>query len=97
MTAMLCEEETCSEALSGNENEENTKGGIDENSHRQDHDSPLSDELTDVRLTDAREVEWGVLAVTNQGHDGIQWVLVRRKEINTNSEGQDELVELVCT
>lgn len=94
MTAIECEKSSCLETLSWNKDEENTECSIDENSHCEDHDSTLGDELANVGFTNAREVEGGVLAVTNQGHDRVQRVLVRRKEINTDGEWKDELLRV---
>jgi hypothetical protein len=80
------EESGCLEALSWDKDEENAERSIDESSHCQDHDGALGDERADIGFADAREVERGVLAVTNKGHDRVQRVLVRRKEINTDGE-----------
>lgn len=94
MTAVECEKNSCLKTLSRNKNEENTECSINENSHCEDHDSTLGDELANVGFTNAREVEGGVLAVTNQGHNRVQRVLVRRKKIDTDGEWEDELLRV---
>ena len=80
------------ESLAGNEDEEQTKGGIDEDCHGQDHDGTLCKELSHVWLTNAGEVEGRVLAEPNESHDGIERILIRSEKVNTDSERKDELM-----
>ena len=80
-----------SEPLPRNEDEEHAKRSIDQNSDSQDHNSTLSKKRANVRLAYAGEVKRGVLAETDEGKNGIQRILIRSKEIYTDSEGQDLL------
>lgn len=74
--------------------EENAECGIEEQRPGEDNKGPSCKELANIRLPYAREVEWSVLAESNEGKDGVQRVLVRGKAVNTNSKGENEL-ELV--
>jgi hypothetical protein len=57
--------------VSGNEDEQETKGGVDKKGDSQNHDGSLGEKLADVGLENSREAEGGVLAEANEGHDGI--------------------------
>lgn len=56
--------------------EEHTERGVDQNGDGENHDRPLSKELTNVGLTNSREVERCVLAEADESEDRIQRVLV---------------------
>jgi hypothetical protein len=75
-----------SQASAWNENEEEAEGSIHENRDGQNHYSAFGKKLADIRLPDAGEIEGGVFAVANESHDGIQGVLVRGEEIDSDSK-----------
>lgn len=73
------------------QDEQNADGSIDEHCHGEDHDRPANEELPNIRLAHAGEVEGRVFAQADQCEDGIQRVLIRRKAVDANCEGEDEL------
>jgi hypothetical protein len=65
-----------SKPLAWNKNEQDTQSGVDEEGHSQHHDCSLRQEATDVGFSNAREIEWCVLAETNERQDGVKGILV---------------------
>lgn len=63
-------------SLSGNEDEEHAEGGVDKEGDGEEHESSFGEKAADVGLADAREVEGGIFAKTQEGENGVQRVLV---------------------
>ena len=80
-----------SESLARDKNEEHAECGINKDCHCQDHDCSFRKKLANVRLADAREVEWRVLAEADECHDGVQGVLIGGEKVDPNGERQYEL------
>lgn len=80
-----------SEAFARDQDEEHAQCCIDEDRHGEDHGRPAGEKLADVRLPHPREVERGVLAVADEGEDGVERVLVRGKAVDADCEREDEL------
>lgn len=64
------------ESLARHKNEEDQKSCVDDDCDGQDHQCTRGEQSSNVRLSDAREVEGGVLAQADKGKDGIQRVLI---------------------
>lgn len=62
----------CLKSLAGHQDEEDAEAGVDQDGDRQNHDRSFGEKFTDVRLADTREVEGGVLAVSNKCHDRVE-------------------------
>jgi len=79
------------QALAWHEDEEAADSYRDSQEHDHDSDGAPVQRLLDEWLSDAVEVEEGVLAESSQGEDWVKHVLVREDEVNGDSEWEDDL------
>lgn len=82
---------TALETFARNQNEEDAEGRVDEQRDSEHHDGALREELPDVGLSYPGEVKGRVLAVSDEGEDGVQRVLIRGKEVDAEGKGENEL------
>lgn len=77
--------------MARHEDEEADDGNADGDGDEQDHQGAAVEQVADVGLFDALEVEEGVFAQADEGEDRVETVLVRGEEIHADCERKDFL------
>ena len=80
-----------SQALTGNEDEEAANSYCNGQEHNQNSERAPVQCLLDKRLPNLVEVEEGVLAVSGNGDDGVEHVLMCEDEIDSDGEWKYDL------
>jgi hypothetical protein len=80
-----------SQALSGDEDEETADSRCQDQEHDHDGERAPNKRLPDKLFPDLVEVEERVLAVSEEGNDRVEHVLVCEDEVDGDCEGQNDL------